>query len=254
MSTSNFGWPLPADTDLVRDGAAAIRALGDAVDSTVAAGFRFVGTRYFLSDGDFEKADPLGDGNPAGVVLRAVVVTALGGGGAGGTLSTGDVGAGGGGAGGFTTGPVIAAADLAASVPVNVGAGGIAPATEGSGDEGGLTEFGTVSDAYYRACSGGEGGSADGGGGRGGLVPSGGAIVNRGGDGGSGGENVAGGSGGASFYGGGGRGARRAGAFGLAGASSICLGAGGGGAQRRTSGDRVGGDGTAGIVVVDCYA
>ena len=36
MTTPNFGWPLPADTDAVRDGAAAIRALGDAVDGTVA--------------------------------------------------------------------------------------------------------------------------------------------------------------------------------------------------------------------------
>ena len=35
MTTPNFGWPLPADTDAVRDGAAAIRALGDAVDGTV---------------------------------------------------------------------------------------------------------------------------------------------------------------------------------------------------------------------------
>ena len=37
-TTPNFGWPTPDDTDLVRDGAAAIRALGDAIDGD-AAGF-----------------------------------------------------------------------------------------------------------------------------------------------------------------------------------------------------------------------
>lgn len=36
-TTPNFNWPTPDDTDLVRDGAAAIRNLGDAIDSTVDA-------------------------------------------------------------------------------------------------------------------------------------------------------------------------------------------------------------------------
>ncbi len=36
-STSNYGWPTPADTALVRDGADAIRDLGDAIDTTVKA-------------------------------------------------------------------------------------------------------------------------------------------------------------------------------------------------------------------------
>lgn len=35
MTTPNYGWPTPADTDFVKDGAAAIRALGDAIDETV---------------------------------------------------------------------------------------------------------------------------------------------------------------------------------------------------------------------------
>jgi hypothetical protein len=34
-TTPNFGWPVPTSTDLVKDGATAIEALGDAVDSTV---------------------------------------------------------------------------------------------------------------------------------------------------------------------------------------------------------------------------
>jgi len=33
-TTSNFGWTTPADTDLVKDGAAAIRTLGDGIDSS----------------------------------------------------------------------------------------------------------------------------------------------------------------------------------------------------------------------------
>ena len=36
-TTSNYSWPTPDNTDLVRDGAAAIRALGSAADSTVFA-------------------------------------------------------------------------------------------------------------------------------------------------------------------------------------------------------------------------
>ena len=35
-TTSNYGWPTPDDTDLVRDGAAAIRDLGSAIDASLA--------------------------------------------------------------------------------------------------------------------------------------------------------------------------------------------------------------------------
>ena len=34
-TTPNYGWPVPTSTDLVKDGATAIEALGDAIDSTV---------------------------------------------------------------------------------------------------------------------------------------------------------------------------------------------------------------------------
>jgi hypothetical protein len=34
-TTSNYGWPTPDDTDLVKDGAAAIRTLGSSADQTV---------------------------------------------------------------------------------------------------------------------------------------------------------------------------------------------------------------------------
>ena len=34
-TTPNYGWPVPTSTDLVKDGATAIEALGDAIDTTV---------------------------------------------------------------------------------------------------------------------------------------------------------------------------------------------------------------------------
>jgi len=34
-TTTNYGWTTPADTDLVKDGAAAIRTLGSSIDTTV---------------------------------------------------------------------------------------------------------------------------------------------------------------------------------------------------------------------------
>jgi|GEM_PF-5287176 len=35
-TTPEFGWPLPSDTDPVKDGAAAIRDLGNAIEDTLA--------------------------------------------------------------------------------------------------------------------------------------------------------------------------------------------------------------------------
>ena len=35
-TTPNFGWPVPTSTDLVKDGATAIEALGDAIDASMA--------------------------------------------------------------------------------------------------------------------------------------------------------------------------------------------------------------------------
>jgi hypothetical protein len=34
-TTSNYGWPTPDDTDLIKAGAAAIRTLGSSADQTV---------------------------------------------------------------------------------------------------------------------------------------------------------------------------------------------------------------------------
>ena len=38
-TTSNYGWTIPDDTDLVKNGALAIRTLGNAIDTTAAASF-----------------------------------------------------------------------------------------------------------------------------------------------------------------------------------------------------------------------
>jgi len=34
-TTPNFGWPVPTSTDLVKDGATAIEALGDSIDASL---------------------------------------------------------------------------------------------------------------------------------------------------------------------------------------------------------------------------
>jgi hypothetical protein len=50
-TTPNYGWPVPTSTDLVKDGATAIEALGDAIDSTVfglgSAGLTLISTTSF---------------------------------------------------------------------------------------------------------------------------------------------------------------------------------------------------------------
>lgn len=50
-TTPNNGWPVPTSTDLVKDGAAAIEALGDAIDATLGvysgAGLTLINTTSF---------------------------------------------------------------------------------------------------------------------------------------------------------------------------------------------------------------
>jgi hypothetical protein len=180
-STRNFGWPTPEDTAQVANGPAIIRALGDAIDSTIGdknipdfsddtpadgqvltfdqaqgvyvpedptatpAGFTFVGTRIFTADGTFSKADPFGDGSFDGALMRAVRVRAVGGGGGGGGASTtgaGESSAGaGGGSGGFAESLILSSA-IGSSEPVTVGLGGTGGAGV-AGTVGGNTSFGS---------------------------------------------------------------------------------------------------------------
>ena len=52
-TTPNYGWPVPTSTDLVKDGATAIEALGDAIDATVfglpASGFALINATTFTA-------------------------------------------------------------------------------------------------------------------------------------------------------------------------------------------------------------
>jgi len=132
----------------------------DAVDE-LEVGFRLVGTRYFTANGTFAKADPFDDGNPSGVVVRAVRVKVQAGGGGSGssraTTSTQGSASGGGAGGGYAESFILASA-LTASVDVVVGAGGAggaAPDTAGS--DGGASSFGS-GEAFEVSAVGGAGG------------------------------------------------------------------------------------------------
>ena len=81
-------------------------------------GYTYAGTRYFFSDGTFEKADPLGTGD---IGLRAIRVRMVGAGG-GGARGGANVGSGGG-AGAYAEAFLLVGA-LSASETVAVGAGG----------------------------------------------------------------------------------------------------------------------------------
>jgi hypothetical protein len=137
--TPNFGWPTPNDSDDANQGAAAIRALGDAVDGVVGGGFLFQQTVYFASSGSFVKANFPG--------LRAIRVRMVGGGGGGGgapITSAGQVSMGGGGSGGeYREVFITDISGLDASVTVTRGAGGAGSAGI-SGTAGGKSIFGSV--------------------------------------------------------------------------------------------------------------
>ena len=144
-STGTFGWPTPDDSDFVRDGAAAIRALGDAADATLSGGFLYAGTNYFFANGTFDPADPLGTGD---IGLRAVRVRLVGGGGGGGgcdaTGPTEMVESVAGASGGYSERFVLASA-LGSSVTVTVGPGGSGGAAgSNTGTAGSTSSFGTL--------------------------------------------------------------------------------------------------------------
>ena len=251
--TPSFGWPTPDDTDFVRDGAAAIRALGDAVDGTVAAGFRYAGTRYFTSSGTFAKTDPLGTGD---IGLRAVRVRVQAGGGGGrGPVGGGASGTGfpGGGGGGAAIRFFTDIASMDASVTVTRGGGGAGASGATFGANGGTSSFGTVSDAWYTAATGGDGASSEFDGGAGGSGTDGDQLLNgqSGGGGASTNGAFAGGGGDSPFGLGGAQRAFLEARFGIAGT----LGGGGGGGVcfAGTGVTRGGGAGGNGIVIVDCF-
>ena len=250
--------PFPLSTDLVRDGAAAIQAVAEVLNAPTGA-FRYAGTRYFTSSGDFEKADPLGTGD---IGLRAIRVRLVGGGGGGAGVDAGEAGVrngagAGGGAGAYAESFITDIAGLDATITVTRGAGGSGGTGGGFAPNGGTSSFGSLV-----IGSGGVGGegftgtslfvSRTAGGGPTGT----GDLVIPGNPGNYGGVvRIAtaagaqtGGSGGHSMLGAGGEGNRRA--NGLAGQG---FGSGGGGASTDTNVARNGGAGANGIVIVDCF-
>jgi hypothetical protein len=137
-------------------------ATADVIDD-LGVGFRLVGTRYYTANGTFDKADPFDDGNPSGVVVRAVRVRVQAGGGGSGssraTTSTQGSASSGGAGGGYAESFILASA-LTASVDVVVGAGGAggaAPDTAGS--NGGASSFGS-GEAFEVSAVGGAGGDS----------------------------------------------------------------------------------------------
>jgi hypothetical protein len=263
VATTGAPWnlPYPVPTDLVRDGAEAIEDLAEATASSLttlaATGFRLAGTRTYTATGTFAKANPLLTGD---IKLRAIVVRCIGGGGSGGgatiTGSAQGAAGAGGGSGGYSESLITNIAGLAATVDVTVGSRG-SVTTGGAGGNGTASSFGTLV-----VANGGPGGAL----GTAQSLPyrtapaapaaSGTGTIAQGGQPGSPGFGVGitdqmGGNGGGSVYGGGGVGS----VGNAAGGNAVSRGAGGGGGtnnQNRTD-TRAGGEGQAGLVVIDCY-
>ena len=267
-TTSNRSWPYPESSDFVADGATAIENLADAIDGSIGTGYAYVQTVYFTSSGSFTKATYSW--------LRAVKVIAQGGGGGGGAVdvatATGQGGAGGGGSGGGWAETFITdIAGMAASVTVTVGAGGAGGAAgANNGVNGGGSSFGSdaVAAGGGAAFHGNTGANLR-------VIPNGSAGVGTTGDIIGGGQNgtygfiVAPGSfqgqqpghGGGSRYGDGGAAyTGGAGNTSAAGGNAVGYGAGGAGAYIRWNSGasspaaRAGGNGSAGIVIVELYA
>lgn len=262
MSTPTFGFPFPGPTDSVRDGWENIRDLAEATDGYLSGGFVYAGTRYFTADGNFEKADPFDDGNPSGLVVRAIRVRVVGaGGGGGGALATGagqSSTGGGGGGGGYAEAFVTDIAGLNTSVSVTRGAGG-GGGSSGTGGTGGTSSFGSlvvatggvgggvrIDSSFPRFSLGGLPGVGTAGdfvaSGNGGTVGGHYSVS-------EGGVGQHGGSGGGSFFGGGGT-QRLTNATGQSGSNG---GGGAGGAQRQNAAAVNGGAGGNGVVIVDIF-
>lgn len=178
------------------------------VDSTTDTGLKWssntLETSSFLSTGTWNKPSILG-------TTGQVFVQLWGGGGSGGRNAGG--GGGGGGGGAYVEG-WIPASNLGLSELVSIGDGGAARTTDGVGNVGGNTVFGSLSSILVAYGGGGGGGINGGGGGGGGAYSVGSAGGNTtagsggrpsgvvgvgGGDGANGGDNSNGGAGGGGY-------------------------------------------------------
>lgn len=189
---------------------------------------------------------------PSTGMLYCQIMCLGGGGGGGGVTSGADHAGGGGGVGGMSLG-IHTAADIGASQTVTIGsAGGGASSGNNSGGSGGDTSVGTLCIGKGASGGGGSASSSGGAGGAGGVAGTGNVIAAVGGNGltGVGGSAGTGGNGGNSLYGGGGVGQSGNGN----GNAASGRGAGGGGSKDAgSSGNKSGGAGTAGLVIITEY-
>jgi hypothetical protein len=253
--TSPFAFPYPEDTDLVRDGATDIENLATGVNDYLTGGYLYAGTRYYTSSGTFAKADPLNTGN---IGLRAIRVRLVGGGGGGNGARAKARNAGGAGGGGaYAESFITDIAGLDASVTVTRGSGGTGGDTSAAtGAAGGESSFGALvvagggiggsraEDINDSAGAGGAGGEATAGDFLAGGGPGGNALFGS-----ASGEKIAG-LGGTSLLGGG---SPRP-VFDANVANARPHGGGGSGAMNFSSTTaRTAGNGSNGIVIVDCF-
>jgi hypothetical protein len=87
-STTNFGWTLPADTDLVKDGASAIRTLGNGVDASF-VDLKGGTTGQILSKNSNTDLDFIWIANDQGDITGVTATAPLTGGGTSGAITVG---------------------------------------------------------------------------------------------------------------------------------------------------------------------
>lgn len=87
-TTPNFGWPVPTSTDLVKDGATAIEALGDSIDASL-LDLKGGTTGQVLSKNSNTDMDFIWVTDAAGDITGVTVSSPLTGGGTSGTVTVG---------------------------------------------------------------------------------------------------------------------------------------------------------------------